>query len=132
MSVPLFTSIVAHFLKARQPRRGLGYRRALSAWTSPATHRRTSAIDTSKFVVQAQGYNPLTNVFEPNPADYSCKGSSMCTTPDLVQWCDHAVNYLHRDDDPYYNTISLLLHRSPDLSLSSPPAILVFLSLANR
>jgi hypothetical protein len=65
----------------------------------------TSAIDTSKFVVQAQGYNSLTNIFEPNPADYSCKGSSICTTPDLVKWCDHAVNYLYRDDDPYYNTM---------------------------
>ncbi|KAL3451137.1 Spherulation-specific family 4-domain-containing protein [Aspergillus insuetus] len=68
-------------------------------WTLPIG---TSTIDTSKFVVQAQGYNPLINVFEPDPGAYDCKGSSMCTTPGLLAWCDHAVNYLHRDDDPFY------------------------------
>lgn len=36
-------------------------------WTLPLG---TSTTDTTKFVVQAQGYNPLINVFEPNPADY--------------------------------------------------------------
>lgn len=70
-------------------------------WTLPLG---TSTIDTSKFVIQAQGYNPLTNVFEPDPNDYDCKGSSMCTTPDLVKWCDHAVNTLQRYDDPYYTS----------------------------
>ncbi|KAL3428575.1 Spherulation-specific family 4-domain-containing protein, partial [Aspergillus tetrazonus] len=75
-------------------------------WTLPIG---TSTIDTSKFVVQAQGYNPLINVFEPDPGAYDCKGSSMCTTPGLLAWCDHAVNYLHRDDEPFYtaNTGSL-------------------------
>ncbi|THC88424.1 hypothetical protein EYZ11_012126 [Aspergillus tanneri] len=68
-------------------------------WTLPLG---TSTIDTSKFVVQAQGYNPLTNVFEPDPSAYDCKGSSMCTTPDFVKWCDHAVNTLQRYDDPFY------------------------------
>ncbi|RDW70549.1 uncharacterized protein DSM5745_08060 [Aspergillus mulundensis] len=68
-------------------------------WTLPLG---TSTVDTSKFVVQAQGYNPLINVFQPDPGAYDCKGSSMCTTPGLLAWCDHAVNYLYRDDDPFY------------------------------
>lgn len=68
-------------------------------WTLPMG---TSTIDTSKFVVQAQGQNPLTNAFEPDPKAYDCKGSSMCTTPGLLAWCDHAVNTLQRHDDPYY------------------------------
>ncbi|KAG2419319.1 hypothetical protein HFD88_004114 [Aspergillus terreus] len=72
-------------------------------WTLPLG---TSTIDTSKFVVQAQGYNPLTNVFEPDPTAYDCKGSSMCTTPDFVKWCDHAVNTLQRYDDPFYFSTS--------------------------
>lgn len=70
-------------------------------WTLPLG---TSTIDTSKFVVQAQGYNPLTNIIEPNATDYDCNGSTMCTTPDLVKWCDHAVNTLQRYDDPFYHT----------------------------
>lgn len=68
-------------------------------WTLPIG---TDTIDTKKFVVQAQGYNPLINVIHPDPSDYSCKGSSMCTTPGLLSWCDHAVNYLHRDDTQFY------------------------------
>lgn len=64
----------------------------------------TSTIDTSKFVVQAQGYNPLVNIFEPDPRAYDCKGSALCTTPDLVKWCDHAVNTLYRYDDPFYTS----------------------------
>ncbi|KAE8332768.1 fibronectin type III domain protein [Aspergillus sergii] len=68
-------------------------------WTLPLG---TSTIDTSKFVIQAQGYNPLTNVFEPDPSDYDCKGSSMCTTPSFLKWCDHAVNSLQRNDVPSY------------------------------
>ncbi|KAB8211919.1 fibronectin type III domain protein [Aspergillus parasiticus] len=68
-------------------------------WTLPLG---TSTIDTSKFVIQAQGYNPLTNVFEPDPSDYDCKGSSMCTTPSFLKWCDHAVNTLQRNDVPSY------------------------------
>ncbi|KAE8358366.1 Spherulation-specific family 4-domain-containing protein [Aspergillus caelatus] len=68
-------------------------------WTLPLG---TSTIDTSKFVIQAQGYNPLTNVFEPDPSDYNCKGSSMCTTPNFLKWCDHAVNSLQRNDVPSY------------------------------
>ncbi|GLA52547.1 hypothetical protein AnigIFM63604_009412 [Aspergillus niger] len=70
-------------------------------WTLPIG---TSTIDTSKFVVQAQGYNPLTNIFEPVPDDYDCKGSSMCSTPGMLKWCDHAVNTLYRDDDPTYHS----------------------------
>ncbi|PYI01181.1 hypothetical protein BO78DRAFT_436345 [Aspergillus sclerotiicarbonarius CBS 121057] len=74
-------------------------------WTLPLG---TSTVDTSKFVVQAQGYNPLTNVFEPDPTAYDCKGSSMCTTPDLLKWCDHAVNTLYRDDDPFYHSTEVI------------------------
>ncbi|KAF5854885.1 hypothetical protein ETB97_010935 [Aspergillus alliaceus] len=59
-----YTNTVAHFPKALQPHRGRG----------------TSTIDTSKFVIQAQGYNPLTNVFEPDPSAYDCKGSSINET----------------------------------------------------
>ncbi|EAW24040.1 uncharacterized protein NFIA_036120 [Aspergillus fischeri NRRL 181] len=68
-------------------------------WTLPLG---TSTFDTSKFVVQAQGYNPLTNAFEPDPTAYDCEGSTMCTTPDFVKWCDQAVNTLQRYDDPFY------------------------------
>lgn len=64
----------------------------------------TATIDTSKFVVQAQGYNPLTNIFDPLPNDYDCKGSSMCATPDFLKWCDKAVNTIQRDDDAYYTS----------------------------
>ncbi|RAL15201.1 uncharacterized protein BO97DRAFT_463072 [Aspergillus homomorphus CBS 101889] len=74
-------------------------------WTLPLG---TSTVDTSKFVVQAQGYNPWTNIFEPDPSDYDCKGSSMCTTPDLLKWCDHAVNYLSRDDDLNYYSAEMI------------------------
>jgi hypothetical protein len=70
-------------------------------WTLPIG---TSTVDTGKFVIQAQGYNPLTNVFQPDPTAYDCKGSSMCTTPELLAWCDHAVNTLHRTDDPFYTS----------------------------
>ncbi|KAF7136979.1 hypothetical protein CNMCM5793_006730 [Aspergillus hiratsukae] len=68
-------------------------------WTLPLG---TSTFDTSKFVVQAQGYNPLTNAFEPDPTAYDCEGSTMCTTPDFVKWCDQAVNTLQRNDQPSY------------------------------
>jgi hypothetical protein len=70
-------------------------------WTIPMG---TSTINTGKFVVQAQGYNPLTNVFYPEPGAYDCKGSSLCTTPGLLAWCDHTVNTLYRGDDEFYST----------------------------
>ncbi|KAB5511567.1 Spherulation-specific family 4-domain-containing protein [Coniochaeta sp. 2T2.1] len=44
-------------------------------WTLPLG---TSTTDTSKFVVQAQGYGPYINVFDPAPDDYDCKGSGLC------------------------------------------------------
>jgi hypothetical protein len=68
-------------------------------WTLPIG---TSTTDTSKFVVQAQGYGPFINTFSPEPSDYDCKGSSMCTTPDFLKWCDHAVNTLQRSDTFFY------------------------------
>jgi hypothetical protein len=69
------------------------------------------------YVVQGQGYAPIQNVFggslrsykcagqpcDDNP-DYDCKGSSLCTTPDLLKWCDIAVNNLTRTDDLTYGT----------------------------
>ncbi|KAL3492448.1 Spherulation-specific family 4-domain-containing protein [Aspergillus germanicus] len=55
----------------------------------------TSTINTGKFVVQAQ-----------EPGAYDCKGSSLCTTPGLLAWCDHAVNTLYRGDDGFYSTES--------------------------
>lgn len=70
-------------------------------WTLPLG---TSTTDTSKFVIQAQGYNPFINVFDPDPTAYDCKGSAMCTTPDLLKWCDQAVNSLQRNNDLVYGT----------------------------
>ncbi|KAJ6038212.1 uncharacterized protein N7446_005026 [Penicillium canescens] len=70
-------------------------------WTLPLG---TLTTDTSKFVIQTQGYNVQGNFVEPDASDYDCEGSTMCSTPDMLKWCDHAVNYLHRDDDPFYNT----------------------------
>ncbi|KAE8371195.1 Spherulation-specific family 4-domain-containing protein [Aspergillus bertholletiae] len=58
-------------------------------WTLPLG---TSTIDTSKFVIQAQGYNPLTNVFEPNPSDYNCKGLSIYTTPNFLKYNETGIN----------------------------------------
>lgn len=70
------------------------------------------------YVVQGQGYAPIQNVFggslrsykcdgqpcDDNP-DYSCKGSVLCSsTPNLLSWCDEAVNNLYRTDAPSYGT----------------------------
>ncbi|KAL4967198.1 uncharacterized protein BDV14DRAFT_198296 [Aspergillus stella-maris] len=33
---------------------------------------------------------------------YDYKISGMCTTPGLLAWCDHIVNTLYRNDDPFY------------------------------
>ncbi|OQD78925.1 hypothetical protein PENANT_c071G04858 [Penicillium antarcticum] len=70
-------------------------------WTLPIG---TNTADTSKFVVQTQGYNPAESYVEPRADDYDCQGSTMCTTPDFLKWCDHAVNVLHRDDYPFYQS----------------------------
>ncbi|KAL2062145.1 hypothetical protein VTL71DRAFT_6411 [Oculimacula yallundae] len=71
------------------------------------------------WVVQGEGYAPGKTVFggslrsykcDGQPCDeneaYDCKGSSLCTTPGLLGWCDHAVNNLIRTDDPTYGTSS--------------------------
>ena len=71
-------------------------------WTLPLG---TLTTDTSKFVVQVQGYNPYTTVFEPDPTHYDCKGSTLCTTPGLLAWCDDAVNNLGRNDSLSYATL---------------------------
>ncbi|KAL3473266.1 Spherulation-specific family 4-domain-containing protein [Aspergillus californicus] len=59
-------------------------------WTAPLG---TSTVNTGKFVIQAQGYNPLTNVFYPEPGAYDCKGSSL-------------FNTLYRGDDEFYSAES--------------------------
>jgi len=69
------------------------------------------------YVVQGQGYAPIQNVFggplrsykcagEPcdDNTDYDCKGSSLCSLPTLLAWCDHAVNNLNRTDILTYGT----------------------------
>jgi len=70
-----------------------------------------------EYAIQGQGYAPIQNVFggsfrsykcdgkpcDDNPA-YDCKGSSLCTTPDMLKWCDIAVNNLIRTDDLTYGT----------------------------
>ncbi|KAH7383114.1 Spherulation-specific family 4-domain-containing protein [Cadophora sp. MPI-SDFR-AT-0126] len=68
-------------------------------WTLPLG---TSTTDTSKFVVQTQGYGPYGTVFSPDPKDYDCQGSTLCSTPNLLSWCDKAVNNLTRNDSPIY------------------------------
>ncbi|CAG8882975.1 unnamed protein product [Penicillium egyptiacum] len=70
-------------------------------WTLPLG---TATIDTSKFVIQTEGYNPTESYAVPTPDDYDCEGSIMCSTPDLLKWCDHAVNVLHRTDYLDYST----------------------------
>lgn len=70
-------------------------------WTLPIG---TSTTDTSKYLIQTQGYNEADNFLEPDPTHYDCDGSSMCKTAGMLKFCDHAVNYLHRDDTPFYNT----------------------------
>lgn len=63
------------------------------------------------YVVQGQGYAPIQNVFSgplrsykcagqpcDDNTDYDCKGSSLCSLPTLLAWCDHAVNNLNRTD----------------------------------
>jgi len=70
------------------------------------------------YVVQGQGYAPIQNVFggslrsykcagEPcdDDPDYDCKGSVLCSTPDLLKWCDIAVNNLTRTDSLTYGTM---------------------------
>lgn len=69
------------------------------------------------FVVQGQGYAPLQNIFHgplrsykcdgqpcDDNSDYDCKGSSLCSLPTLLAWCDRAVNNLNRTDILTYGT----------------------------
>jgi hypothetical protein len=39
----------------------------------------------SKFIIQAQGYNPLTNAFELDLTAYNYKGLSICITPNFIK-----------------------------------------------
>ncbi|KAF2223372.1 Spherulation-specific family 4-domain-containing protein [Elsinoe ampelina] len=69
------------------------------------------------YAIQGQGYASISNVFggslrsykcdgdpcDDNP-DYDCKGSTLCWTPNLLKWCDLAVNNLSRTDALSYAT----------------------------
>jgi hypothetical protein len=83
-------------------------------WTLPIG---TDLVDPSRYVVQAQGYGPLTNVFVPCPsnfddespssgapcigsAPYDCKGETLCSTMQ-VEWCDDAVTNMVRGSKIY-------------------------------
>ncbi|KAH8196826.1 hypothetical protein TruAng_008996 [Truncatella angustata] len=61
----------------------------------------TLITDLSKSIVETQGYVSLKRVFLPTT---DCKGSSLGTTPNLVKWCDHAINNLQRNDALTYGT----------------------------
>jgi hypothetical protein len=69
----------------------------------------TSTVDPSEFLVQAQGYNPLTNVYQPNSTAYDCKGSSYCNpgSSSLASaglcYCAHS-NVTRSDTYMYSNT----------------------------
>lgn len=69
------------------------------SWTLPLG---TSTLDPSKYVVQAQGYNPYTNVFQPNASAYDCKGSSLCGTSGLESLCALAQDNITRSDTFMY------------------------------
>ncbi|KAH9214725.1 hypothetical protein DL95DRAFT_502878 [Leptodontidium sp. 2 PMI_412] len=69
------------------------------------------------YVVQGQGYAPIQNVYggplrsykcdgQPcdDNTDYDCKGSSLCSLPTLLAWCDRAANNLNRTDVLTYGT----------------------------
>ena len=90
-------------------------------WTLPVG---TSTVNPNYFVIQAEGYGPLTNVIGPcpdrwkkNPPNagasctgnlpYDCQGATLCSTT-LVKWCDKAVNNMQRGSKIYEsNGISL-------------------------
>ncbi|PYI01923.1 fibronectin type III domain protein [Aspergillus sclerotiicarbonarius CBS 121057] len=90
-------------------------------WTLPIG---SSSTDPNYFVVEAQGYNPLTNVFHPCPstwadstpstgasctgkAPYDCKGEPLCSTLN-VKWCDKAVNQMNRGSTLYTSNAEAL------------------------
>ncbi|GAT25369.1 fibronectin type III domain protein [Aspergillus luchuensis] len=77
----------------------------------------SDTVDTNYFVVEAQGYGPLTNVFHPCPSTwddatlssgayctgnspYDCKGATLCSTLN-VKWCDKTVNQMNRGSTLY-------------------------------
>lgn len=83
-------------------------------WTLPIG---TSTVDSNYFIVQAEGYGPLTNVFHPCPstwdsnnsssgafctgkAPYDCKDDILCSTTN-VKFCDEAVNNMQRGSTIY-------------------------------
>jgi hypothetical protein len=89
-------------------------------WTIPidASHVDPALVDPNYFVIQTEGYGPLTNVFSPCPSQwkpamssskhycsgkspYDCKGRALCSTT-LIKWCDQAVNTLARGSNHIY------------------------------
>jgi hypothetical protein len=77
----------------------------------------TSTVDPREFVVQAQGYNPFTNMFKPDKDDYDCKGPSICGDSGAPQVCDKIPSSMI-DDKTYTN--QQVVPNSP-LSFSFPP-----------
>jgi hypothetical protein len=77
-------------------------------WTLPIG---SSTTNTDRYVIQAQGYGPYTNIFNPDPDKqaYTCSGifSSSCSSqPNLRKWCDETANdVLVRTDDLTYGTV---------------------------
>ncbi|KAF6803837.1 hypothetical protein CSOJ01_10621 [Colletotrichum sojae] len=73
-----------------------------TTWTLPIG---LSTTDTSKFLIQTQGYAPAEVVSKPDPSKYDCSGSSMCSSSgQILKYCDQAVNSLVRDDTLTYGT----------------------------
>ncbi|PLB48819.1 fibronectin type III domain protein [Aspergillus steynii IBT 23096] len=77
----------------------------------------SSSVDPNYFVVEGQGYGPLTNIFHPCPSTwsdsttatgayctgkgpYDCKGEPLCSTMN-VKFCDKAVNQMQRGSKIY-------------------------------
>ena len=70
-----------------------------TTWTLPLG---TSTVDPSKFLVQAQGYNPYTNVVQPDKSSYDCKGSSLCGLSYIASLCALAQANIVRSDTYMY------------------------------
>lgn len=70
------------------------------SWTLPLG---TSAVDPSKYLVQAAGQNPFTNSVQPNSTAYDCKGSGFCGATYLPSYCSAAQNNISRSDTKIYS-----------------------------
>lgn len=83
-------------------------------WTLPIG---SATVDPNYYLIQAEGYGPLTNVFQPCASDwddntpnkeascsgsapYDCKGEVLCSTTN-VKYCDKAINQMTRGSKIY-------------------------------